>query len=74
MRTIRHISGDQNEIELTDGKKYVAVESDGGCSGCGFRADGPCDLVPCSPHTMFLPREDSKNVIFKEKVSEDHKG
>lgn len=65
--TIRHISGDQNEIELTDGKKYKAVESDGACIGCAFCTTGPCDVIPCGPAaTLFTPRHDEKHVIFKE--------
>lgn len=76
MTTVRHISGDQNEIELTDGKKYVAAESDGSCKGCSFKHSGPCSLVPCGPvdYGGLTTRHDGGHVIFKEKENEDHEG
>ena len=76
MATIRHISDDQNELELTNGKKYKAVESDGACVGCSFMETGPCDLVPCGPEvTLYTPRRDERHVIFKEQESDsDNEG
>lgn len=76
--TIRHISGDQNEIELTNGKKYKAVESDGSCRGCAFKPTGPCYIIPCSSAirtTAEPPRHDGREVIFKEQESDcDNEG
>lgn len=71
MATIRYISDDQNELELSDGKKYKAVPSDGKCWGCDLKSDGPCDIIPCGPEAELPgPRRDGKTVIFKEQESD----
>lgn len=55
----------ENEFEL-DGKVYVAVQSDGTCSGCALilTSKKTCHSAPACDR---VHREDKRNVIFVEK-------